>query len=224
MTDATYDYIAARTLFLSYLPQQASILSSTAIEKLFKALMVFNGDECHGHLKKAHWNGVRKLDKKTFSQLNTDFLVLNQKVYRMRYSHDLPIGFNIVIASREFLAELDYTFLTLINNISFEHPGELKVRKSLLSMTNDKDTRLFAENHILQGMDKISYIYEKPQFVYEFRKYADKIPLQMEYYSEKQPKKDSFLREAAIIGKHNSQEINVEMAFYPLPGTLVMQL
>ena len=39
------DYIAARVLFLSSLPQQAAILSSTSIEKCFKAILAFNGNE-----------------------------------------------------------------------------------------------------------------------------------------------------------------------------------
>ena len=46
LEDAVNDYIASRTLFLAQLPVQASILSSTAIEKLIKAILALNGNEC----------------------------------------------------------------------------------------------------------------------------------------------------------------------------------
>lgn len=63
LEDAVNDYIASRTLFLAQLPVQASILSSTAIEKLVKAILAINGNECKGHLKKAHRQALKNFDQ-----------------------------------------------------------------------------------------------------------------------------------------------------------------
>lgn len=154
LTDGIYDYIAARVLFLSQLPQQASILSSTAIEKLFKAIIAFNGNESQGHLKKAHWNAIRNFDRNLFAMLNDDFLRLNKNAYSMRYSDNLAPGFNIVIACREFLAELDHTFLTIAGRLQFGANQEPFKFTKLESFIKDQDGRLLSENHVLQKMDK----------------------------------------------------------------------
>lgn len=222
LNDAVNDYIAARTLFLSQLPSQASILSSTAIEKLFKALLAFNGNNCQGHLKKAHWNAIRNFDNKSYSLLNINFLKLNQKVYKMRYSEVLPVGFNVVIACREFLAELDYTFITLFKNISIGNHNTSFEGTSLYSMINSKDGRLLLDNHIFQGISKEHFIYSKCQFVYEVRIMKERKPIKTEYWSEKKPKHDSFLREGLIINNESNinanaiAPLNLELAFYPM--------
>lgn len=113
IADSVADDIASRVLFLAQLPQQGAILSSTAIEKSLKAILAFQGNVSHGHLKQAHWNGVKNFDAQLFEQLNQEFLELNRKAYLLRYTDDLPAGFNIVIASREFLAELDRTMAAI---------------------------------------------------------------------------------------------------------------
>src|SRR2546423_1755333 len=76
LSDGFNDYIAARVLFLAQLPQQGAILSSTAIEKCFKAVLAFRGNESHGHLKNAHWNAIQNFDKEVFGDLDRDFIEL----------------------------------------------------------------------------------------------------------------------------------------------------
>lgn len=219
ISDGIYDYIGSRVLFLSFLPQQAAILSSTAIEKLFKALLAFNGNESHGHLKRAHWNAVKNFDKELFCLLNKEFVELNKKVYSMRYSDSLAPGFNTVIACREFLSELDYTFFTILSKFKFGCSEEPYKYTKLESFLKDKDSRLFADNHILLGVEKDVHIYNEPQIVYEFRIMPDRNPMELLYWSEKPPKNKSFLRTGIKLKEPESnlsRQISVDMAFYPM--------
>ncbi len=221
LTDGIHDYIGSRTLFLSYLPQQAAILSSTAIEKVCKAILAFRGNESCGHLKIAHWNTVKNFDKELFGLLSNEFLELNKKVYSMRYSDNLAIGFNVVIACREFLAELDYTFLSIMSRFQLSNSQEPYKFTKLESFINDKDNRLFKENHVLLGIGKDAYIYSSPQMVYEFRIMPNKNPIEFIYWSEKIPKTQCFLRTGIKLKEdecHLPHKISVDMAFYPMPG------
>ena len=221
LTDGIYDYIAARVLFLSQLPQQASILSSTAIEKLFKAIIAFNGNESQGHLKKAHWNAVRNFDKDLFALLNDDFLKLNKNAYSMRYSDDLAPGFNVVIACREFLAELDHTFLTIAGRLQFGDNEEPFKFTKLESFIKGQDGRLLSENHVFQKTDKEEFIYGAAQLVYEFRIMPNRMPFEMTYWSEKHPKTEGFMRTGITLKKEECdlpRKVSVDLAFYPIPG------
>ena len=191
--DSTNDYIAARTLFLSKLPQQAAILSSTSIEKCFKAILAFNGNESHGHLKKAHWNAVRNIDKDLYNSLNHDFLELNKKVYSLRYTDDLPPGYNIVIASREFLAELDQTILSICRLFQVGERDESYRLSRLEHLIASSDRRVHEENHVLSGQSKEQFIYNSPQFVYELRNHFGDM-FEITYESQGKPENPSFLR------------------------------
>lgn len=178
---STEDYIAARVLFLSNLPQQAAVLSSTAIEKCFKAVLAFNGNESHGHLQKAHWNSVKNFDGELYNSLIPDFLELNKKVYSLRYTDDLPPNYNVVIASREFLAELDQTILSISRLFQVGNRDESYRFSKLEHAISSRDGRVCAENHFLTGESKEGYIYSKPQFIYELRNVARGTLLEMMY-------------------------------------------
>ena len=109
------------------------------------------------------------LDSKLFSILNIEFIELLEKAYSLRYLDNLPDNFNLVIASREFLAELDFTAFTITEKFSFKKGN----REPLLMFQVDKsnnDPRLLLNNHILIGMDKQAFISAEPQAVYEIRK------------------------------------------------------
>jgi hypothetical protein len=193
LNDAFNDYLAARVLLLAGLPQQGAVLSSTAIEKYFKAVLAFRGNVCHGHLKSAHWNGVKNFSPEVFSRLDLDFLELNQKCFRLRYTDDIPIGFNLVIPSREFLSELDHTALMLQRGFVIKGNGTLQ-KTEFDSLLARHDDRLWAENHILLGIQKTQFIYQSPQFVYEVRNDPARGLLEATYTAEGLPKVSSFLR------------------------------
>lgn len=74
------------------------------------------------HLRESHWTALAN-EENFGDKLSRDFIELNQSVYNLRYSDNLPIGFNLVIASREFLAELDHTLLTVLSCYKFDVSG-----------------------------------------------------------------------------------------------------
>ncbi len=152
----------------SALPKQASILSSTAIEKCFKAVLAFRGNESRGHFKSAHWNAVQNFDPELFNRLDTDFLKLNQKTYLLRYTDSVPVGFNLIVASREFLAELDYTVFEIFRRFTVERNGK-KHQTPFDAAVSTVDPRVIQENHVLMNADKRKFIRAKPQAVYEVR-------------------------------------------------------
>lgn len=201
LNDAYDDYIAARILFGSQLLKQGAILSSTCLEKLFKALISLKGPYPHGHLRKAHWNQFKNYNRKLYNRLNEDFLRLNQKCYQLRYTESLDEGFNLVIARNEYLAELDYTFLTIYRSFKIEsNVNKVKLRYDHAVET--KDFNLFADNHMLQDIDKEKYSYEK-QRIYEIR-VTKGGNIVLEYNTESSPTEKSFLREGCIHDESNN--------------------
>lgn len=213
LNDCTHDYIAARVLFLSALPKQAAVLSSTAIEKCFKAVLAFNGNESHGHLKNSHWNAVENFDRNLFNSLNQEFLELNKKVYRLRYTDDLPIDFNLVVATREFLAELDQTVLSICRLFQIGKRDESYRPTMLEHLISSQDQRIHSENHILSKESKETFINSKPQFIYEIRKISDDFIFETQYWSECKSNNECFLR-SGFTPKPDGR--SYDLSFLPL--------
>jgi HEPN domain-containing protein len=193
LRDSFNDYVAARVLFGARLPQQAAILSSTAVEKCVKAMLAVQGNECHGHLKTAHRKFLRNFNPKLYAELKDDFLVLNQKVYALRYTDDLPIGYNLVIASREFVAEMDFTIAAMFSCFSMrqgakliETPYEVAVRMH--------DDRLWLDNHVLAKIPIALFTYAEPQFVYEVCNDSRRGLMEVTYIANGPAKEVGFLR------------------------------
>ncbi|WGS87504.1 hypothetical protein [Methylomonas sp. UP202] len=205
------DYLAARALFLAELPQQAAILSSTAIEKACKAVLAFHGNESRGHLKKAHWNAVRAFDPNLFRRFDPEFFALNQKAYLLRYTDDLPPGFNLVIASREYLAALDETLMHFHQSFTTNSGGAYK--NNLDRLVQQGDSRAVAQNHIVTGEDKHEFTYSVPQYVYEARYQPSHGLLEVEYWSAGPPRKTGFLREGCRVT--NVEKSIFEFSHFP---------
>lgn len=207
------DYLAARILLNSHLPVQGAVLASTAIEKYFKAILSFNGNESRGHLKKAHFNAVKNFDSKLWGALNKEFLDLLQKVYALRYLDDLEQNFNLVIASREFLAELDYTAVTIQEKFQLK-----KDKKDIVLMYHQnldkKDARLILNNHVLSGIEKQLFILAEAQFVYEVRNCPLHGLFELTYLTLTQPSDGKFMR--AGMSSKDSGGINYQLAFSPI--------
>lgn len=193
LRDSFNDYIAARVLFQNQLPQQAAILSSTAIDKCVKAMLVVQGNESRGHLKTAHRNFLRNFNPKLSSDLNDDFLVLNQKVYALRYSDDLPAGYNLVIASREFLAEMDFTIAAMFSCFSLSQ-GNRRHETPYEVAVAVPDHRLWVDNHVLDKIPVALFTYAEPQFVYEVRNDPRRGLMEVTYVANGPSKQSGFLR------------------------------
>lgn len=214
LSDSLKDYIASRVLFLADLPQQGAILSSTALEKSFKAILALKGNVCHGHLKEAHWNGVKNLNKELFDQLDQDFLELNRKAYLLRYTDDLPSDFNLVIATREFLAELDRTMAAIHGGFSIQEFGTTRPTE-YGQLIESRDQRLLAENQVFSGTKVTQFVLAKPQFVYEVRNGVQSVLVEITYTSSKPAKFNGFLR-PGFLPKDNAYH-SYDLSHFPVP-------
>lgn len=204
------DYIASRVLLNSESLVQGAILASTAVEKYFKAVLAFRGNENHGHLKKAHFNAVKSFDSRLYASLNEDFLLLLQKAYQLRYTDDLQLGFNLVIAQREFLAELDHTAITLQESFHLQVDGK-DACLAYHQGKNQADNRLLANNYIAAGVTKKKFISSGPQRVYEIRKCALRGVLEANYFSEIRVSDAKFLRMALVPKDSKGMEYQLAM-------------
>ena len=187
------DYLAARILLNAGLPLQGGVLASTAIEKYFKAILTFYGNKSHGHLKKSHVNAVKNFDPKLWVSISEEFVELLQRVYDLRYLDDLKNDFNVVIATREFLAELDYTAITIQEKFQIEKNG----KEAILfyqECINRKDSRLYLNNHILSSIEKQTFISVEPQLIYEVRKCPLRGFFEISYLTKGQKSDGNFLR------------------------------
>jgi hypothetical protein len=217
MLDTAFnDYIAARVLFLGGLPLQAAVLSSTAIEKYFKAIMELRGSRSRGHLKAAQLNSVRNYDPKLFKGFNAEFLSLLQRCYRLRYTDDLPQGFNAVVATREFVAELDSMAASLHQRfLVIRERAPATLRQDYMITT--RDPRLVSDNYLLTGQDKASFIAAHPQLVYEVRLFPKRGLMEALYKAQPKASDGRFLREALV--PKDDTEMQITLSFLPVGGT-----
>lgn len=207
------DYLAARVLLNAHLPVQGAVLGSTAVEKYFKAILAFRGNESPGHLKKAHFNAVKNFDSKLWGVLNEEFVTLLQRAYALRYQDALERNFNVVIASREFLAELDHTSITIQESFHLQQGG----KNAVLIYHQDRiqnDPRLLLNNHVLGGIEKQAFIAAEPQFVYEVRNCPLRGFIEVSYFAKPQPSDGKFMR-PGFAPKDNGG-MQYQMALLPL--------
>lgn len=217
--DAFNDYIGARVLILNGLLHQGAVLGSTSVEKYFKTMLATRGLEVHGHLQKAHRNSLQALDKELFAQINSEFLELCQHCYRLRYSEQLPRGYNIVIASREFLAELDYTAFLIEARLVRRNESAGDTRNRLSRMLATSDMRLCQDNHVVLAQNKEKFIYGAVQTVHELRRIANGVIVDVAYPSASIPDDRSFMR-AAFVPK-DGDERSYNLSHLPVPEVQV---
>lgn len=188
------DYIAARVLIHAGLLSQAAVLASTAVEKYLKAIIAFRGNEAKGHLSKKHVNSAVNYDRRLSEALNHSFLELLQRAYEIRYLDTLPNEFNLVIADREFLAELDFTALMIQESFGLQQNGQ-DVEFTYHADKKAQNPHLMYNNFMLRGTTKQSYISAEPQLVYELRNCALRGLLEVTYRSQSRESDGDFLRE-----------------------------
>lgn len=199
------DYLAARSLLNAGLLLQGAVLASTGIEKYFKAILAFRGNESRGHLSKRHIDAAKNYDKQLAAALNDSFLILLQRAYRLRYLDDLPPDFNLVIASREFIAELDFTALTIQESFQMQLNGK-DVEFSYHSDKKSGDPILHISNYLLSRQSKQTFISAEPQGVYEVRNCTNRGLMEISYACTARVSDGNFLREGfKPIGQDRAQ-------------------
>lgn len=214
LTIAYNDYLAARVLLNADLLVQGAVLASTAIEKYIKAVLAFRGNESRGHLKAAHWRAALNFDGRLSEVLNAEFLQLLQKCYKLRYLDDIEVGFSLVIASREFLAELDHAALMLQESFRLRR-GDKQHLTRYHSDKRNRDPRLVLNNYLFTHQDKQRFISNEPQFVYELRMNGPNDLIEVTYLARPGPSDGKFLRSgfAPVPGT----PMRFQMAFKPVP-------
>ena len=188
------DYIGARVLLMSGLLLQGAILGSTAVEKYLKAILAFKGNVSHGHLKTAHINAAKNFDSRLEKMLNDKFLLLLQRVYEMRYIDSLSVDFNVVIAYREFLAELDFTCQMLHESFKLNINGA-QVVSSYHIARDQKDELLCTDNFVANNLSKQGFIGAEDQQVYEARLCRYRGLIEISYTSAARVSDGDFTRE-----------------------------
>ena len=111
----------------------------------------------------------------------------------------MPVDFNLIIASREFLAELDTTLCAIFRRFQVEQNGK-RQQMPFEAALAARDERLVRENHALSGQDKNAFMEEKTQTIYEVRNDPKLGLIEVIYDTtpESEFKRAGFLREALI--------------------------
>lgn len=208
------DYLASRVLINAHLLVQGAVLASTTIEKYFKAILAFRGQENRGHLKKAHINAAKNYDARLARVLNDDFLFLLQRAYSLRYLDDLEVEFNLVLASREFLAELDFTACMFQESFTLKQ-GDVEVVQEYHQHKQQADPRLVFDNFLFMGVNKQDFISAEPQLVYEVRNCRLRGFIEATYTIAPTQRDGKFLRHG--FEQVDQGGLNYQLAFKPLP-------
>lgn len=191
------DYLAARVLIRSKLLPQGVVLASTAIEKYCKAVLAAQGQSSPGRLKLAQWNCLQDFDAAGYTTFNKEFFLFLQKCFKLRYPDSLPVGFAIAIHSRELLAELDFTALSLQQQFKTKGLDTIiSGRMPYNDLLVNKDKRLTDDNHLFKNEDRTAFVTRDDETVYELRKLANGALLQILYTSPPVASDGKFMREA----------------------------
>ena len=187
-SSAYQNYLSARLLYNNGIVENATVLACQSVEKLIKSIMfVFdvpipNSHEVGGLWKKLksrmNEKGQRTLPQEHFiEKIDPEYLALLSKVYRTRYAEDLPVGFNYVLFSNKLLAELDYTYAILDDEVRISAPfpeEKLNSTAEIVSTTGYTEGKklhdeiLWKNNHVLHGVAKAEFL-KKPETIVEMR-------------------------------------------------------
>lgn len=157
VTSAFDDYVSGRFLLINKYSINGVILSSMAIEKYLKAILL----RLKGSFKGVHLNQIDKL-KEAFA--NTKYDVIFKYVdpqlfeilslgYEFRYYDNIEKTKTISFATHQLLAEIDL-FVAVLDelfqvNVNNESSGTSYQRAVL-----NKDKKVFENNYLLNNIDK----------------------------------------------------------------------
>lgn len=155
------DYIAARYLLNNNFTIQGLTLSSTAVEKYIKVLLVANGkskreinvhlhklDQLKKALSECYFDITEKIDER--------FLNVLGKVYEIRYYDDIKSPVTIGFFIDQFIGELDFVinmFETLVITDIKDGKGNV-LKTPYHHAVESKDKNLFENNYLFSGITK----------------------------------------------------------------------
>lgn len=166
LRNAYDEYLASRILFNHDLILQASILANTAIEKYFKAILIFKGDKIkHSHNIKGMLLSIKNFDVKLYDNLDLDFINLLHSCYTLRYIDSAPENFKIIMRKKKTLAELDYIVYLIHDKIFI---GDEINKKSQYQIDKEANRiELIKNNYIFGNVSKEDFL-QGTEDVHEF--------------------------------------------------------
>jgi len=149
------DYLASRTLLNHNLILQGAILANTAIEKYFKSILIFAGNQIkYTHSIMKMLPQIKNFDVKLYNKLNIDFMVKVDSCYVLRYIDSAPQNFKITLQKKQILSELDFTISTINEKINI---SSIDGRKHMSKYSTDRDLKIHAlvnNNYLFQNTTK----------------------------------------------------------------------
>lgn len=163
LIDLAYrDYIGARFLLNNQLVLQGLTLASTAVEKYLKAIIIFNLEITERY--NYHFDRFEKLKEllakskcKLIEDFDPVFLNVLEKAFKIRYYDGLKEEIEIGIYLNQFIGELDEVINTLETYI-VESKNNGNKFSPYWRAIEKKDSRLYEENFILNGIDKKKFM------------------------------------------------------------------
>jgi HEPN domain-containing protein len=213
---ADEDYLAARLLLLSGHVVQGTALASTAVEKYLKAVCTLSGIPFRnvGH-NVSKLNGLLH-NRAIRLELNTDFLKLLNKAYKLRYPDELAEGFNVALNSIAVLAALDVTVERIRRGFQFVRNGEVTTTR-LDHARKSQSPELLTKNCAFGNASK-EQLFAEPSWCYEVRVFPHRGIMEVSYVVEKLPDQDN-LRRNAFTPISGSEERSFNLAWLPMQGT-----
>jgi HEPN domain-containing protein len=149
------DYVAARVLLNNKLALQGLILASTSVEKYLKAILATKGKISRIHLDSSDFLKLFEINDLDISNLNANFIKYLGRSYPFRYIEPTSGPTSITIEPRKLLAELDFTVSQC--EASFH---TRPVQSPYVAAVSSRDERVWANNYVLNEIDKNSFISE----------------------------------------------------------------
>ncbi len=191
---ADEDYIAARLLLLRGQVVQGTVLAVTAVEKYLKAVCALSGIPCRkvGH-DVSELNGLLH-NRAIRLELNTDFLRLLNKAYKLRYPDELAEGFNVALNSIAVLIQLDVTVERIRRGFHFSRNGRATTNR-IEQALKAQSPELLTKNCVFGNTTKEG-LFAEPSWCYELRVFPNQGIMEVLYGVEKLTGEDNFLRQA----------------------------
>ncbi|MBK9719978.1 MAG: hypothetical protein IPO78_11120 [Saprospiraceae bacterium] len=116
---STHDYIASRTLLKDGQAGPGTIMGITALEKMFKTLLIMKNQEIvvdgSGHRLAPMIDKLVHIDGSLFTTDQITFVKHIDKAYKIRYPDNIDPSFRIFLPSLKILENLDLLYCDLMN-------------------------------------------------------------------------------------------------------------